>query len=278
MTREQRLADLVEQAHNIYRDAVAEHITSDGREHVATLLLFSGGNDSTVLAHMFRSEATHAVHANTGIGIEATRQFVRDTCASWDLPLIEEHPPPGSTYDENVMEQGFPGPAHHWKMYQRLKERALRAARKRVLDNPRRQRVVLLAGRRRAESARRTLRGIPAAERDRSAVWVSPLVDWTALDLNTYRTVYPDCPTNLVAALLHMSGECLCGAFAKPHELDEIGYWFPEVSQRIADLEARVRDAGIPEPRCRWGWGADRTARPSRSGRLCSSCDARSAA
>lgn len=267
-----RLAELTDEARAIVAEAIQHHVYADGRRVAATCVLYSGGNDSTVLAHLFRDTADYAVHINTGIGIEATREFVRETCAAWGLPLIEEHPPPGSTYDELVITHGFPGPAHHWKMYQRLKERGLRKVRKRLVRHPFRERVVFLAGRRRDESDRR--RSVPEDGRDRSIVWASPLVNWTALDLNTYRMVHPDTPRNEVSALLHMSGECLCGAFARRDELDEIGAWYPETRVRIEALEARVRDAGHPAERCRWGWGAYRTdiAR-SRSGPLCSSCE-----
>lgn len=268
--RNRRLDGLIEQAHEMLTRAIAEHIEADGRRHVATAVLFSGGNDSTVLAHLFRKVATHAIHANTTIGIETTREFVRVRCADWGLPLLEKFG--GATYADLVLSQGFPGPAHHWKMYQRLKERALDAARRDLIANPYRERIVFLAGRRRTESARRTQRDIPEMERDGSAVWVSPLRNWTALDMNAYRKRFPDCPRNPVADLLHMSGECLCGAFAKPGELDEIGRWYPEVKEQIEALEQRVRAAGIPEPRCRWGWGADRRDRPSRTGPMCSSC------
>ena len=82
-------------------------------------------------------------------------------------------------------------------------------------------------------------------------------------------------PRNEVSALLHMSGECLCGAFAHEGELDEIGDWSPDVAVGIRALEEEALAAGIPPERCRWGWGAGRE-RPSRTGPMCSSCDARS--
>lgn len=273
--RNRRLDTLIAEAYTIYDRAVAEHITNAaGRYKVslaATAVLFSGGNDSTILAHLFRHEASHAIHANTGIGIEATRRFVRDQCARWGLSLIEKHAPAGSTYEELVIERGFPGPAQHWKMYQRLKERALYAATAELIGrNYYSKRVVFLAGRRRSESDRRA--SVPEVERRRSVIWVSPLANWTPLDMNTYRMRYPDCPRNEVADLIHMSGECLCGAFAKPGELDEIGLWFPEVVEHIHELEAKARAAGVPEQHCRWGWGADRKERPSKTGPMCSSC------
>lgn len=264
-----RLDRMIREAWDIYQEALEIH--TEGREIAATCVLFSGGNDSTTLAHLFRNVATHAIHANTGIGVEQTRQFVRDTCARWNLPLIEKHPP--EAYDDLVIADGFPGPAKHWKMYTRLKERCLEAAKKDLLSNPRRQRVVFIAGRRRSESSRRA--DIAPHSRRRSHIWVAPFVNWTKLDLNTYR-ILNKVPRNEVSDLLHMSGECLCGAFAKPGELDEIGIWFPDVRDRIQELERKVTAAGHCEPLNRWGHGTSNMgkARP-RSGPLCSSCDAR---
>lgn len=270
--RERRVSELIDESRHILTDAIRTHVTDDARSVAAVCALFSGGNDSTALTHLFKDRADYAVHINTGIGIEKTREFVRQTCKTWDLPLIEKSPPPGSTYEELVIAQGFPGPAHHWKMYQRLKERALRNVRRQLVKNPRRERVVFLAGRRRDESRRR--QDIPTVEREGSVVWVSPLANWTSLDLNTYRRLN-NLPRNEVSDLIHMSGECLCGAFAKPDELDEIGYWFPDVKTEINELEKRVHAAG--QERCQWGWGAYRDRSASKSGPLCSSCVAMAA-
>lgn len=260
--RIERVWDLITQAQRIVRDALAEHL--DGHAVAGMVLLFSGGNDSTTLAHMFRYQATHAAHANTTIGIEETRQFVRDTCADWGLPLLEKFPP--ETYRELVVQRGFPGPAMHWLMYTRLKERCLDQVRSELVSNPRKERVVFIAGRRREESARRA--NIVLHERRGSTIWVSPIANWTKLDLNTYRSMF-DVPRNPVTDKLHMSGECLCGPFAKPGELDEIRYWYPDVAAEIDSIAADVAAAGHPETLCRWGHGEGRA---SRVGMLCSSC------
>lgn len=290
--REGRVIHLTSLAFEIVADGIETLITADKRNVAAIAVLYSGGNDSTVLAHMMRNCATHAVHANTGIGVEQTREFVRQTCESWGIPLIEKHAPAGSTYRELVLDQGFPGPAHHWKMYQRLKERCLEQARNELVSNPYRERVAFLAGRRRTESARRA--DIPVMDRKGSMVFISPLVLWTAPDMTTYRLMQRDVPVNEVSDLIHMSGECLCGSFAHKDELDEVGMWFPEVRAEIEALEAEVLATGKhPEWRCRWGWGADKDAimklvkkgvdpnkiaslfERSTSGLMCSSCDAR---
>lgn len=248
------------------------------------VLLFSGGNDSTTLAHMFRATATHAAHANTTIGIEQTRQYVRDTCAAWGLPLIEKRPPGGSQYRRLVLDQGFPGPAQHFKMYQRLKERCLEQVRNDFICNPSKERVLFIAGRRRSESKRRA--GIVLTERKGSLIWASPLVLWTKLDLNTYRLMCGDVPVNQVSDLLHMSGECLCGSFAKQRELEMIGEFFPLMRQEIEALEAEIADReDIPEHARKWGWGAYRDDLASlmrrgkiETGPLCAACDDRMAA
>lgn len=289
----ERIDDLVAQAHTLLDEAISREVYEANRCLAGVVILFSGGNDSMTLAHLFKDRATHAAHANTGIGIEQTRQYVRDTCAAWGLPLIEAYPRLGETYRDLVLGRvrvqrgpskgkrpypgGFPGPAMHYLMFQRLKERALEQVRRELVEYPYQQRVIFLAGRRASESDRR--KGLALKdpiERKGSTVWVSPLVNWTKLDLNAYRRIYPDVPENEVSGLLHMSGECLCGSFAHADELEEIEYWFPEVAAEIRQLEKEVAEAGldIPPERCKWGWGAGKET-PSKVGALCSSCDAR---
>lgn len=273
--REERVWQLMGQAQRIVNTAIDTHL--DGRVLSAKVVLYSGGNDSTVLMHLMRQlgHATHAAHANTTIGIEDTRVFVRSTCAQWGIPLVEKYPP--ISYRDLVIAHGFPGPGHHYKMYQRLKERCLRQVRNEFVTDHRTQRVLFIAGRRRAESARRSTfrasgkHAVPLHEREGSTIWASPLALWTALDMNTYRRMNPGVPTNPVTEMLHMSGECLCGSFAKEGELEEIRFWFPAMAAEIEALQEAVAAVGWTEPHCRWGHMAK--GKSVRTGRLCSSCE-----
>lgn len=281
--REDRVTRLVDRAHEILHEGIKRF--ERDRELTSVSILFSGGNDSTTVAHLFRDEATHAIHANTGIGIEQTRQYVRDICREWGLPLIEQHPPAGSTYDEFVLERGFPGPGMHYWVYQRLKERCLDAARYDLgIANKRKIFGIYVAGRRRDESERRSMPGqVPLYEPDGSVVWVSPIAEWTKLDLSTYRlqeaAAGRPVPRNETADLLHMSGECLCGAFAKKGELEEIAFWpqFAPAVEHIRWLESQIAHrTDIPDERKRWGYGAYRKStrrRRAKVGRLCASCE-----
>lgn len=287
--REKRVWNLVNQAHDIVDEAIETHL--QGRQLTARVVLFSGGADSTVLAHLMRycGVVTHFAHANTGIGVEATRQFVRDTCAAWGYPLIEKHPE--TPYRDLVIANGFPGPGHHSKMYQRLKERCLRQVRRELVTNGRHQRVLFIAGRRRAESIRRSgfrssgKHQVPLHERETSVIWASPMAMWTRYDLLTYRALmnrpgHPDrlhdpVPFNTVSDQLGMSAECLCGSFATPGELERIRAFYPEVAAHIDALTSEVTAAGWEYPHNVWGHGIKGKSHNSAVGRLCSSCELR---
>lgn len=272
-----RLSALIEDANRTLDLAIR---TAD-KPVSAIVGLFSGGNDSTTLCHLMRNRVTHFGMANTGIGIEQTRQYVRDTCAGWGVPLVEKSPPHGKGYRDLVLGRvapgprgkhpvvwpgGFPGPAGHGIFFQRLKERCFDQIRNELVGNPFRNRVIFIAGRRADESARRnsrTLAGsMTAIERRGSVIWVSPLLNWAKLDMNAYRRRFPDVPTNEVSDLLHMSGECLCGCFGHQGELDEIRLWFPDVAAQIDGLAAEVRaeheagnlQPGVKPEHCFWNW------------------------
>lgn len=262
--RRQRMTALIAQSHEIIDQAWK---LAGGRMRAAWAVLFSGGNDSTVLAHLMRHRVDFAVHLDTTIGVPQTRQFVHDTCRQWGLDLVVRRAP--VSYRDLVCGrwQGFPGPAHHQTTYQRLKERPLDEVRSDIVTDRRRQRVLLIAGRRRSESRRRAT--VPLYELDGSAIWCSPIAMWAAGDLVVYRQMH-DVPFNPVTDHLGMSGECLCGAYAQPGELDRLRLWYPQVAAEIDALQVDAVAAGIPEPFCRWGHGQ---GKPSGVGRMCSSCD-----
>ena len=179
--------------------------------------------------------------------------------ADLGLPLIISRARAEDQYAAMVREHGFPGPARHGYMINRLKERAWREARRQLVTGGRRQRVIQVAGRRRDESGRRA--SVPEMQREDSVVWVSPMIFWTKPDLNTYRRMY-QVPVNPVYDLLHYSGECLCGSHRRPGEREWLLDWFPddpavlELARLERELAAR---ADIPPERRIWGCGGAST-------------------
>jgi 3'-phosphoadenosine 5'-phosphosulfate sulfotransferase (PAPS reductase)/FAD synthetase len=172
---------------------------------------------------------------------------------------------------------GFPGKGQHGRAYTRLKERRIEEAlRQAKQGHARTSKVLFLSGIRRGESRRRAKRE-PLSGR-RAAKFCSPLIDWTARDMGHYRSRF-DLPASEVAALLHRSGECNCGAFAQAEDERKMmrAFW-PEWWALIEALEAEAEARGIRW--CRWGGydldGNQAAGSKEKVGPLCANCPTRS--
>ena len=250
---------------DVLTEAVSEH------QPTALFAMFSGGHDSLVTTHITARHPafTAVVHLNTGIGIEETREFVRATCAEQGWPLLEKTPP-RMTYEDICQRFGMMGgPKGHEVMYHRLKGESLNILVAETKTH-RHDRIVLSTGVRSAESARRMRLHKDAIRRDGVKVWVNPILKWTSQEVNAYIEDH-GLRRNEVVDKLHRSGECLCGSFARPGELDEIAFWYPEVADRIRRMEKQCFDAGLP-----WNWGSARSPIPHKDQTsfldLCQSC------
>lgn len=224
------------------------------------IALFSGGHDSTVATHIASRHPafSFACHLDTGIGVPQTRDFVSQTCNEWGVELKiyraadyvrANGTPDPQIYEEMVCEHGFPGPAFHKRMYNSLKERPLRMM-LRELERGRHDRVMLVSGIRRAESVRRMRHVEPLQQWEGTKFWAAPIWQFTKVDVGEYMQTSL-LKRNEVVDSLHKSGECLCGAYAKKGELDELAFWFPDVANQIKELETKVKARGFP-----WGWEA----------------------
>ncbi len=237
------LAEKVEQARAILDDARKQH------SPVAVFAGFSGGNDSIVAAHIMMGHWNDgvALHINTGIGVEATREHVRRVAAEQAWPFWERHAAPGE-YEAFVRQHGFPGPQQHPRMYQRLKERVVYAVCREAKEgHPRSARVMFVTGIRADESRIRSgYRRV--VSKVRAQVWVNPIYYFTHRDRDAYIEAY-GLPRNPTSAWLGMSGECLCGAFADASERALIRRNAPEVEARLCELETLASEAGRP-----WRW------------------------
>lgn len=263
--------------------------------HATMAPLFSGGHDSMVACHLasqhklFRGEV---FHINTGIGARYTADFVTRTCdkLGWKLTTFKSP----ETYEKFVRERGFPGPGrHHW-VYVRLKDRCVR----KVVN---RRKRLLITGCRKAESVRRMGHVEPvkigelvwkkcedckdagrrAAECptgkckrvcvNLNRIWVAPCHDWSKAEQQLYMDEF-GLPVNRLKVALGMSGECFCGAFAQPGELDLIRKHAPDVAEEIDRLAEIARECGKP---AEWGKRPAGTVTVEETGPLCNACDQR---
>ena len=212
--------------------------------------LFSGGDDSlaATLYAFTNGLADTALHIDTTIAAPATGEFVRETCEREGWPLAVYRAP--ETYRELVLRHGFPGPAVHQTMYYRLKERALREF-KRDAGGP----VTFITGVRASESSKRA-KWVVEHERKKGFIWHNPLYDWSKADVLDY---IGGRPRNPVSLTMHLSGDCLCGCFARPDERQEWATWWPEVDAMLTELEDAALAAGLSA--WRWGVRPDNVAR-----------------
>lgn len=238
--------DLIRESEAIYRAAYEEYKPSK------VFALFSGGDDS-LSSTLFASKQegfTGCIHINTGTGIRQTSEYVRETCSKMRWPLVELHPTEKS-YEEFVLEHGFPGPAAHRYCYIWLKEKPLRWFVANVAKNSTHDRVMLITGVRLQESTRR-MGHVEKVMREGSRVWTAPLLYWSKLDCLRW-IASQGVARNPVAELLHGSKECNCGAYANnetSNELEEIRLWYPETAGQIDALQVKAKAAGV---HCKWG-------------------------
>lgn len=260
------LDDACAEADRIVTEVIAEH------KPKAVYLLLSGGDDSMVLLDVMAHRADAILHVNTGFGIPATNEFVREECARRGLTLHELMPP--ESFEELVLGRwdGFPG--DHKIAYGQLKRKAIERFLNKKTDPG--KRIVLLTGLRKAESKNREYNYTPV-ERRGGEVWTNPLFFWTNEEMHAYRRDR-NLPRNPVSTEMHMSGECLCGSRAHPGEREEWAYWHPEFIARVEALEAECQRLG--KTYCVWGQRPPKQPRKQAEGQgrfmpMCVGCDDR---
>jgi phosphoadenosine phosphosulfate reductase len=234
-------------------------MTTLGKVHA----LFSGGKDSITTAHVLskRGDLAGLVFLDTGIATPDSKAHVEETARRFDWPLAVYRTP--ASYEDLVLRLGFPSPRTHNLAMNMLKGRAIRAFKR---ENPG---AVLASGVRRKESRRRFINTKSEGTWEGVCV-LAPIWDMSTDAVWSYIRRH-DLPLAPAYANLHISGDCLCGAFAEHNELLLIRLFYPEVFDRIEALEKRVRASG--QKYCLWGGGqASGSAR--RQSLLCFECEA----
>lgn len=221
-------------AHEIINQAIQKFKPS----HV--FALYSSGNDSVCATHLTaqHSEFSAAVLVDTGIAIYEAHEHAKKTCAvmSWKL-LIYKSP---FVYEDLVLRYGFPGAAQHGAMYSQLKERAIR----RLIQDHKthlHDRILLITGVRKAESRRRISTVTSPIVQRGAMVWVAPMWEWSDAERDQYIEDH-GLPRNPVKDKIHVSGDCLCGAFAEEGEMELLSIFYPNEYKRIKALQDKARE------------------------------------
>jgi hypothetical protein len=108
---------------------------------------------------------------------------------------------------------------------------------------------------------------------EKNRVWTAPCHDWSKAEQQIYMNEF-GLPVNRMKIAVGLSGECFCGAFASPGELDALRQHAPDVAAEIDRLAIVAKESGKP---CVWGQRPI-SGEVAQTGPMCSSCDQRAAA
>ena len=224
--------------------------------------LFSGGKDSFACASVLHEAGLLAgcVLIDTGIAIPEWKAATSAMCEErgWAYEII----PTTHRYEWIVWKYGFPGrPGHKWAM-DFLKGRAVSqwrsthckttgTGKRKLFDGS-----ILASGCRMDESERRLGNTRPISEWEKVTVY-SPIFEWTTAETWAYVKergyVRPR-----AYETLGISGDCLCGAFAKEYEREAIRVHHPSIHADILRMEHEYQS--------KWGAGSKACGRIRKQG------------
>ena len=252
---------------------------------------YSGGKDSGIaldfMAKEFPQYFKGVVFVNTGIGTDATINFVENYCKERGYTLYHLHAEDvkrkidthvgkkGEPFDFEhlVMAYGFPQQPLHTVTMRWLKMFSLRQfifERIAKGENP-----AIVSGIRKNESARRKTKAKKYIYNDGKMWFVSPLYFKSNEWVYEY-FVKEDIKRSPCYETLHISGDCLCGCFAQENELELLKMFHPEVYDKIKKLEMKLKTCGTDDAKKHATWGIhDQTTIESddeTEGYVCNDC------
>lgn len=246
--------DLLLKSREIIEKAIRDY------QPYAIVLMFSGGNDSRLAYWVLKSlgyDIDAIVHGVTGTGIKECGLFCEKFSESNGERFIVADYGAGDAYVRRLLERGWPGRGQkaHSIAYHILKASPFRKAISRNFRHRKRGRNILLVnGARKDESKNRAnnygddyYNADPAAK---SNIWVNICWDWDDKSKSNFLNEQPD-KQGIVPALIHRSGDCMCGTMQSKEEGEEAAYWFPDwANDWWIPTRQAVANAGFT-----WDWG-----------------------
>lgn len=229
--------------------------------------LVSGGKDSLTTAQVLHEagKLEACVALDTGLSTPDWRAFVEKVCADRGWPL--EFYATEATYEDFVLKYGFPGPSKHSWVMRVLKGRCVRKFRQA------RPGAILASGVRQDESQKRAGSTRPVGMWEGAPI-LAPIYDWTTEETWAF---FRDRGFERAPAYstLQISGDCLCGAYAREGEPEAVAYWYPTIWQRFQALSEAIKDK-FPT-RSQWGCGWKNKVKPKRADEamVCNECGPR---
>lgn len=207
--------------------------------------LVSGGKDSLSTAQALHEEGKLAgcVAFDTGISTPDWKEFVQATCdkRGWYLDIYRTP----ESYEALVLKYGFPGPSKHSWFMRYLKGRCIRQFRGMYPDG------ILASGVRRDESIKRAGSVKPVGNWEGAPI-LAPIFEWTTEETWAF---FRDRGFERAPAYstLQISGDCLCGAYAREDEKSALEFHYPAIGRYFREIGEAVKEKF--KDRWEWGWG-----------------------
>jgi len=248
----------------ILNEAITKGITS-------FYVAYSGGKDSGIILDIIAKEFSQyfkgVIFVDTGIATKATIKFVEDYCKERNYRLYhlyandikrQKDTHVGKigepfSFENLVLTYGFPKQALHTITMRWIKYYSMRnfiSQRIKAGEKP-----ALISGMRQNESQRRKKsKYLEYIYQDGKMCFVSPIFfksnNWVMkyfIENNIKRSP--------VYETLHISGDCLCGCFAKKDELKLLEMFHPDVFKEIKRLEKLIVEKGTLYAKKNKTWG-----------------------
>lgn len=208
--------------------------TSDNNGQSVELVgLFSGGKDSLVACLV--AGVKEVVYCRTGVGLN--EEYVKEICQrfNWKLNIVE--PKNGESYEDFVRRFGFPHSGIHNTVMGFLKWHPIRKwyyEQKKLGRN-----ITYISGRRKLESARRKKMKTNKEHLVMDGMkFFSSIFNWTTEQVWEYLKEH-NIERSPIYNTMHMSGDCLCGAFSQRGESAFLKMFHPELYNYLLELEKK---------------------------------------
>ncbi len=202
--------------------------------------MFSGGKDSLVACHKHwidnnKPKDFKVVYCKTGVGLN--EDYVKGICEKFGWELIMVEPAPHETFDKFVERFSFPHQGMHSAVMGFLKWHPIRKWHNQQKKAGRN--ITFISGRRKKESARRK-----RMKSNKEMVVTEGMKFWSyifnmeTVEVWDYLKEH-DLQRSPTYDTMHLSGDCLCGAFSSKGESDWLTVFHPDMAKKFRDLEAK---------------------------------------
>ena len=199
--------------------------------------LFSGGKDSLVACHKMWKEGKldTVLYCRTGVGLN--EDYVREMCKKFNWKLIIVEPAKHETFEIFVERFSFPHQGMHNTVMGFLKWHPMRTWHRQQKKLGRE--IIFISGRRKKESKRRM-----RMKSNKEILTTEGMTFWSVIFNMETVEVWDYLKENKLERsptyeTMHLSGDCLCGAFSSKGESDWLGVFHPEMAKRFLELEKK---------------------------------------